>query len=129
MTSVTLGKEVSFEVCTGLCSIEYIYMLPHIDAVILKFECLPTNKLDSSIMITISHICCTGIFTSGEILHTIFVMYNWFSCITFKFFNPDSQRWYCLICHLLLFFRIQEQHSHCSHHHIVHCLRAQLIPT
>ena len=100
LTSVTVGKKVSFEVCsTGLHSIEYVYAS--------SFRCsnfeiwMPAHKQirKQRYDYNFTYICCTGIFTTGEILHTICIMYNWYciSCITLKFFNPVSQRWYRLI--------------------------------
>ena len=124
-------KQVSFEVCVGLHSIEYIYAssfrCSNFEIWIPVYKQIRMQRYDYNS----TYICCTRIFTKGEILHTIFIMYDWYciSCITFKFFSPVSQRWYRLIWRLWLFFRIQVQHSHCSHHHIVHCLRAQLLPT
>ena len=109
-------KKVSFEACNGLHSIEYIHTF--------SFRCsnfeiwMPTYKqirkqhYDNNF----TDICCAGIVTTGEILHTICIRHNWYciSCIIFKFFNPVSQGWYCLIWHLWLFFWIQNS-IHIAH--------------
>jgi hypothetical protein len=55
MTSVTIGKRFHLKHAMVFIVLN-IYILSHLDAVILKFECLPTSKLESSIMITISQI-------------------------------------------------------------------------
>ena len=123
-------KKVSFEVCVGLYSIEYIYAssfrCSNFEIWIPAYKQIRKQRYDYNS----TYICCTRIFTKGEFYTQLLSCTTGsISCITFKFFNPVSQIFYRLIWRLWLFFRIQVQHSHCSHHHIVHCLRAQLLPT
>ena len=54
MTSETVGKRFHLKYALVFIVLN-ICMLPHLDAVILKFEYLPTNKSESSVMITIPH--------------------------------------------------------------------------
>jgi hypothetical protein len=98
MTSETVGKRFHLKYALVFIVLN-IYMLPHLDAVILKFEYLPTNKSESSVMITIPHTFVVRAYSLKGKFYTQFLSCTTgsISCITFKFFNPVSQILYRLI--------------------------------
>ena len=71
-------KKVLFEVCTGLHSIEYIYAssfrCSNFEIWIPAYKQIRKQRYDYNS----TYILCTRIFTKGEILHTIFIMYDWY---------------------------------------------------
>ena len=76
MTSETVGKRFHLKYALVFIVLN-IYMLPHLDAVILKFEYLPTNKSESSVMITIPHIYVVRAYSLKGKFYTQFL-----SCTT-----------------------------------------------
>ncbi len=76
MTSETVGKRFHLKYALVFIVLN-IYMLPHLDAVILKFEYVPTNKSESSVMITIPHIFVVRAYSLKGKFYTQFL-----SCMT-----------------------------------------------
>ena len=123
MTSETVGKRFHLKYALVFIVLN-IYMLPHLDAVILKFEYLPTNKSESSVMITIPHIYVLRAYSLKGKFYTQFL-----SCTTgTAFLVSPSNSLIQLVIYCIAWFDVCDSFSESKYRiHIAHIITMSIV--
>jgi hypothetical protein len=122
MTSETVGKRFHLKYALVIIVLN-IYMLPHLDAVILKFEYLHTNKSESSVMITIPHIFCVRAYSLKGKFYT-----NFYHVQLVAFLVSPSHSLIQLVKYCIAWFDVCDSFSESKYSiHIAHIITLSIV--